>query len=511
MLTPAFAVLDGIADQAASDFGLNISTAHHNERLERGDRYLNSIIEDNSAPVRVTFITAKSFEIPRAVDIARELRRSGKHVILGGPGLTLADCKLYQSLIEEGIPFNVGEGENTIPQIIQDVLSHQLRPAYWQRKFVDIRFAPLPRLPRKAEFKKMMTSFGAIDFSRGCPFMCSFCSVRMLLGSNTLPGRCRPVEKIVAYISEAHEQISSAMVSDDNLRMAFTYPESKKALISLNEEKKRKGRGLYLFGQADAREDIIKEIPDLAAMGYRHLFFGLETKDKLVLERLRKKQNNPELYQAIADECRRNDITVSTGRMVGFPPQTPESIHQETEEFLAVVDIINNFFVTALPGTDDYIDAVRKSELTTWDLNRYDSTHSVQVSHENMTQKQAVEVYRQAIFESSPVKEIFKKKLQPWDQKTKGRLYSRLLAELGGRVLPIINRSLYGRPFLPMMDGIPHFPLPWGRAKRPAGGFKGCIQDPDDLEYQSLRSNRLEKAKFLSEIAWSPHEELVTA
>lgn len=490
MLTPAFAILDGIIDKAAGDYGLNISIQHHNERLERGEGYLDSIIKDRSASNSIVIFNVKSFELPRAVDAAKRLVKAGIQVALGGPGVTLADRKVYEHLIQDGISFNVGEGENTMRQMMQDAIGHQLKQAYWEKGFVDMREAPLPKFPEQNEFKGILKRFAAIDLSEGCPFGCSFCSVRKIRGSNTPASRCRLVDPSLAYIAEANERGLPIMIIDDNVRMANTYPETKKKLISLNEESSRKGRALYLFGQADVREDIIPEIPDLAAMGFRHLFFGMETLDPSVLEDSKKKQNNPGLYHAIADICHKNRIAVSTGRMVDFPKQTPESIHLETTEFCKIADTINNYLVTALPGTDDYFEAIRKGELTTWDLNQYDGMHAVRSWFETMTIEEATTAFNETFVESFPIKHR--------DERARGHLYPRFLAELG--------RRFYGRPFHIMMDGMPHFPLPWGRVQRPKDGFTGFEQDPNDPAFKSSKSNKTEKAKYLSQVAWSPRE-----
>ncbi|MDO8577250.1 MAG: hypothetical protein Q7R82_02845, partial [Candidatus Daviesbacteria bacterium] len=216
MRPPVFAVLDGLADQAANDFGLNISIAHHNERTKRGEDYLGSIIRARSlADENVVLITAKSFEVPRAIDIAKKLKEAGMQVVLGGPGITLADCRVYDYLVQEGIPFNVGEGENTVSQIIQDAVDHQLRPAYWQKGYVDMRQAPLPALPRKSEYRQMIQGFAAIDIGQGCPFKCSYCSARELRGRRMTVDRSRDVSSSMPWIREAHDRGFSVMIIDD--------------------------------------------------------------------------------------------------------------------------------------------------------------------------------------------------------------------------------------------------------------------------------------------------------
>lgn len=484
MIPPAFAVLDGLANRTARKLNLDISIAHYNERTEKGEKYLDFIIQqDEGFSNSTVFITAKSFEIPRAIDIARRLKRAGKMVVMGGPGITLADWKIYRYLVFEGISFNVGEGENTVGQIIQDVVSGELKPAYWQRDFVDMRETPFPKWPEKDEHKHTIIPFAALGTSEGCPFNCSYCSVIKIRGRKISPDRSRLVGGCADWIWEAHDRGFPVMLTDDNFRMSHTYRLLEEPLVAMNEKLKRKGKRLRLFVQLDARPDIIKEAPRLAAMGVDSAFFGMETWNPLVLAGSNKKQNKPEHYPDIVKAFHKHGINVTSGVMAGFATQNTESILGESKGFGRLLDLPYCYAVTPIPGTDDYADAISKGQLITWDLNYYDGNHFVRNWFEGspersaMTIQEAEEAFHDSFFEMFSIRNILR------GQGLINRAYGRFLAELGERA--------FGQPYHIMMDG-PRWPFSDSGVRRPADGFRGFALTPEDLEY---------KDKYLPQIA----------
>lgn len=505
MRSPVFEVLGALAYQAGRDHNLGISVANHNERLERGDGYLERIKKDGSAQNHVVFIAGtKTFELPRAVDIARDILRAGKQVVLGGSGVTLADCSVYQSFINEGISFNVGEGENTLDQIVQDAAVRQLKPVYWQRGFVDLRRSPLPLVTGKKEQKGTVTHQAAIGIGEGCPFDCSFCGVVRVRGRKVTAERSREVSACMEWIERIHAQGLPIMITDDNFRMTYAYREGglKEEMIYLNKKLEReKGKGLHVVTQMDTRKDVVDEVEALAEMGIKNVFFGMETKDPEVLRALRKKQNDPAFYQTLVDKFHRHKIAVGSGLMIGFWPQTPQSIYREMGEFAQLVDMGFPFFVTPVPGTDDYIDAVRQGQLTTWDLNSYTSTRSVRNWFTKMTQEEAEAAYWNSFRILFNQHNLLKQEAPVKLEQFKRIIYARTLTEVGN----MIN----GRPIHFLMDGIPHFLPPSSRVHRPADGFRGFAIDPDDPAFRDRESYDRYKEEYLSRVAWSPQEPIV--
>lgn len=498
MLPPVFAVLRGLADKAATDYGLDIAVEHYNERTERGEDYLARIMEDDTAHNSLVLIPAKSFELPRAIDLARQFKRAGKQLVLGGPGITLTDLKTMAFLVEEGIPFSVGEGENLVGQIMQDAVDNRLRPAYWQPGFVDLSRAVMPRYPELGEHAKTITQMTALDTSRSCPFNCSYCCVVKLEGHKGSFDRSRMVDACVAWIEEAYARgFSDIFLTDNNFRKSFIYSALKSPLKLLNSDLKRRyGKELSLFVQVDAKPDIMDEVDDLVEMGVKAVFQGYETNDPIVLARARKKQNKPETYQMIADKFRGRGVMVTAGVMIGFEPQTRESIQYDTKTFAKLLDLGYPFVVIPLPGSDDFMSAVENDQIRNWDPNAYDGSECVFKERENMAREEVNEAYSQSFFE------LYPEQNNHADEQKKP-----LLGHIEGRQLPArrlaeLGLKYAGRPFHLMMDGIPY--SRGSDVTRPEDSFRGIPLQSEDVQF--IREGNTDKERYLSRFAWSPRE-----
>ncbi len=278
--------------------------------------------------------------------------------------------------------------------------------------------------------------------------------------------RSRNPEAVVDWLRRTQKRGMVTMLTDDNFRRSFAYPELKERLIKLNEELNNK---LHLFIQLDAAPDVIREISDLARMGVRCVFLGLESLDSSILSGVSKKQNKPEQYRAIVDEFHKHDILVNTGWMVGFPDQTPQSIAAEATAFSKLVDIAHPYCVTPFPGTRDYYDAIKNKTIVDWDMNNYASLHVVRNWFQKMSIAQARKAYVEAFARFFNLKHILGVYSGlPW-RTIKVGVYSRALVELG--------RFVGGRPLHFMMDGFPRRALAW----RPKNGFRGFELTLEDL------------------------------
>lgn len=499
MLPPVFAVLDGLIEQEAERSNISASKVHWNERTQRGNEYLKSIICSRSQAYNtVAFISSKSFELSRAIDVAMTLKGNGVQPILGGAGITLADCATIDYVRQKGITVNIGEGELTVGEIIQDAVNNRLKPVYWQKCFVDMRNAPLPKLPEMDEHKLTMTKLAAIGTSEGCPFNCSYCCVVKLRGHEISPYRSRDVNACVVWLEAAFERgFENIMLTDDNFRKSATYEALKEPLKNLNERLfKKNSRELNLFVQLDVKPDIITEIRDLAEMGVKGVFVGMESNDPAVLAISRKKQNKPEKYQDIVDEFHKYGIMVSSGAMIGFPNQTPESIYKDLESFAKLLDLAHPFIVTPIPGSDDWVEAVRKDQLITWDPNAYDGTRCVRNWLKYMTPQELEEIYRKSfltLFPKLPKKDL-----------TNGKQFSLLgyqgVRNFPGRRLAELGQRIDGRPWQLMMDGLPSR-LPLNLIpKRPTDSFSGIPLSSYGPIYQSPQDYKDNKERFLSKL-----------
>lgn len=130
MVPPIFGVMRSLVGQAIAKLSISADVFSVNERVEVGDDYISKIIANKNYGRKVVLLSAKTFELPRAIDIARTFRKKGIEVVIGGIGASLADWQVYQMLQDKGIAFNVGEGEETIPRIMEDIVSGKLKKLY---------------------------------------------------------------------------------------------------------------------------------------------------------------------------------------------------------------------------------------------------------------------------------------------------------------------------------------------------------------------------------------------
>jgi radical SAM superfamily enzyme YgiQ (UPF0313 family) len=468
LLSPAFLTLKSIAREAAQKLHIDLDVQFYEERLQRGDRYLGDIVRRGRTGERVlVFISCKSLELARGCDIARQLQAAGVTVVMGGPGITLSDVKTYGHLHKQGICFNVGEGESTIPLILADFLEGRLRPCYVQEGYVDLAAAPMPSHPRPAELRGAVGGYIGLSTSEGCPFDCSYCSEWILRGRGA---RARDPHQVADWVEEAYKRFGyyRFFITDDNFRRSPKYRQTVDSLTRLNS---RLGGILRFMVQVDVK-NLAAEVPALAEMGVKRVFVGMESPDPVIVrDILGKHQNDPSLYDTVVRAFHSRDILVDSGWMVGFPHQTPEMILREADQIARMVDFGYPFFVTPLQGTLDHASAIGDGTLRSWDPNDYTTRQPVRDWFQHSTMERMKAAYEAAFFG------LFSLRNAP-PHGSLGLRWDRSMLRLLARGLAQAGQMLRGVPLHFMMEGWPR-PEP---VLRPADGFRGFPLTPDDVK-----------------------------
>jgi radical SAM superfamily enzyme YgiQ (UPF0313 family) len=135
--------------------------------------------------------------------IADGFRRKGTRVIIGGMHASAlpAEAKKHADAVV------VGEAESVWNEVLKDAKNGSLKPFY-QGEQVPLDNLPTPlygHLKGRYRFRGVFTS-------RGCPFNCSFCSVKPFFGSRI---RYRPIEDVVRDVDLIPGSIY--MNSDENV------------------------------------------------------------------------------------------------------------------------------------------------------------------------------------------------------------------------------------------------------------------------------------------------------
>ena len=131
----------------------------------------------------VALVGVQSNQFPRAVDIARPLRAAGIPVCIGG--FHISGClamlpELPTELREAkdlGITLFAGEAEGRLEELLRAAYRDELKPLYnFMNDLPSLEGEPVPYLPVGVVRRTMgvRTSF---DAGRGCPFLCSFCTI----------------------------------------------------------------------------------------------------------------------------------------------------------------------------------------------------------------------------------------------------------------------------------------------------------------------------------------------
>lgn len=155
--------------------------------------------------VDLVAITVDSITARRAYAISKRFRERGIPVILGGIHVTLLpeEASMHADAIV------LGDAESAWGGLMRDFRAGKLARLY-AGTFGEPQAGVIPR---RDIFKgKGYLPISLIQFSRGCPFTCTFCAVARYFGSTH---HCRKVEDVVREIT--HQDLRMVLFTDDNL------------------------------------------------------------------------------------------------------------------------------------------------------------------------------------------------------------------------------------------------------------------------------------------------------
>ena len=107
-------------------------------------------------------------------DIVERCRSFGKPIIAGGPLFTTGHAAFPD--IDH---FVLGEAEELMPQLVEDMRLGTLHPIYSASSRPEITCVPAPRWDL-IDLRHYVTM--SVQFSRGCPFDCEFCDIVIMNG-----------------------------------------------------------------------------------------------------------------------------------------------------------------------------------------------------------------------------------------------------------------------------------------------------------------------------------------
>jgi radical SAM superfamily enzyme YgiQ (UPF0313 family) len=350
-------------------------------------------------PGLVALIGVQSNQFPRAMDIARPLRAAGVQVCIGGFHVSGCLSMLpeitpeLKDAMDLGISLFAGEAEGRFEDVLKDAWKRELRPLYnYMDDLPSLDGVPMPILPA-TRVKRTGGKITTFDAGRGCPFLCSFCTIINVQGRKS---RRRSVDDIECIIRRNLAQgINRFFITDDNFARNTDWEIVFDRLIAMREGEKLNVKFVI---QVDTMCHRLPHFIEKAGRaGVARVFIGLESINPDALLGARKKQNKVAEYRKMLLEWKKAGVTVFAGYIIGFPSDTPESVMRDIQTIQRElpIDLLEPHCLTPLPGSEDHQKLHKAGAYLDPDLNKYDLEH-VTAAHSTMTSEQWQKLYHDA-------------------------------------------------------------------------------------------------------------------
>jgi hypothetical protein len=399
------ACLNGLAEDAqrrhvlGPNVEMRLHTYDETNRRVRPDRIIR-MIRNAGGKALIGLVGVQSNQFPRAIDIARPFLDAGLPVCIGG--FHVSGCiamlpempKEMRAAQESGISFFAGEAEEgRLDQVLRDAYNGELLPLYnYMNDLPRLEGTPPPILPKKI-VQRTSGTVSSIDLGRGCPYQCSFCTIINVQGRKS---RIRNADDLEMAVRENYARgIKRFFITDDNFARNQHWEELCDRMIKLKVDE---GMDIGFTIQVDTLCHKIPNFIEKATKGgARRVFIGLENINPDNLIGAKKRQNKITDYREMLQKWRAHGALTFAGYILGFPGDTKESILRDIEIIKRElpIDILEFFFLTPLPGSEDHKVLWQKGVWMDPDLNKYDLNHRVS-HHPKMSDAEWEEAYRAA-------------------------------------------------------------------------------------------------------------------
>jgi len=325
------------------------------------DEYFEEI--NFGEPVDLVGISFMTSQAPRAYQIGDEFRKRGKKVVMGG----IHASALPKESLAHADAVVVGEAEGIWATVLEDFTKGIMKGVYRSPQFPSLNGLPIPRydLLQKNRYRLLKINF-PIQATRGCPFLCEFCSVSRFWGNQI---RFRPVEEVVQEIQKTG--LKKMFFIDDNITGHRTYArELFRALIPLK---------IRWVGQAPLSLAKDEELLSLAAdSGCAVLFMGIESLSESNLASIGKGLFKAQEISQLFRRLREKGIQIHASIIFGLDGDGPDVFH-ETVQFLIREKVAYSefFLLTPLPGTNLQKRLEAEDRILSYDWSHYDCFHAV--------------------------------------------------------------------------------------------------------------------------------------
>jgi radical SAM superfamily enzyme YgiQ (UPF0313 family) len=321
-------------------------------------------------------------------EIVERCRRLSKVVIAGGP-LFATDHASFPDIHH----FVLGEAEDLMPQLIEDMERGTVKHTYLAPERPDITRVPIPRWDL-INLQHYLTM--PVQFSRGCPFDCEFCDIVVMYGH--LP-RTKTTEQLVAELEalRRHGWKDMVFLVDDNF---IGNKRAAKALLpAVIEWRRRTGSRMGFVTEASVNlADDLEFCELMVQAGFKRVFVGFETPSIESLIECRKMQNTGrDLVQSVK-RLQSTGLEVMGGFIVGFDHDAAD-IFRRQFEFIQRSGVVTAMvgLLGALPGTKLHRRLAREGRLIEADYTGDNMDLSALNFHPKMDREVLIHGYRSLV------------------------------------------------------------------------------------------------------------------
>lgn len=291
------------------------------------------------------FTTGTLPQFPKIIELIRESKQRGKMVAVGGP----AAFHFPEEFLKADSDFVViGEGEVTIPSLIEKIENRQFGNVIESDKRADLKLSPAPRFDL-LDIQAYVDM--AIQTSRGCPFHCEFCDATLIFGREV---RTKDPAQVMRELQELYDLgwCREIYIVDDNF--IGNPGKAKRLLNTMVQWMDDNGRPFEFFTHASINLSQFPELMDMMVRaGFATVYVGIESTDKEALRIARNHQNSA---TNLDEACRRINeagLQIVAGTMIGMDGEKPgrdrSLVEFATQNHIPLVEIA---LVYAYPGTD---------------------------------------------------------------------------------------------------------------------------------------------------------------
>jgi hopanoid C-3 methylase len=318
--------------------------------------------------------------IPEVIDLAKETksRLPGCFIFAGGHSASFTAREILKHA--DGAIDSVvrGEGEDVTPRLLEaapDLAKIARLPGITTLQGE----GPAPRLverldsihpardliaKRKKYFIGILDPCASIEFTRGCPWDCTFCSAWTFYGRNY-----RRLSPEFAAEDLANIDEPGVFIVDD---VAFIQPEHGLALA--REVERRNIRKQYYL---ETRGDVLLRNQEVfrqwKRLGLKYMFLGIEAIDDEGLKAHRKRITIKKNIEAL--ECARSLGIHAAVNIIADPSWDQRHFEAVREWAFSVPEIVHVTVNTPYPGTETWMTESRN--FTTTDYRLFDVQHAV--------------------------------------------------------------------------------------------------------------------------------------